>query len=123
MMLWGDDTEFKTLENQNKICSAMTDDEKSGEARLTGTAKQEIAEICQLSKADVCDVLAKHDQFVGFHGFLKARRAKNEPMPESREDLMMIYKLERPDFLMAKPSKRSRPSPKRAAAMRYRKHS
>ena len=30
MMVWGgDDMEFKSLENQNKICSAMKDDEKN----------------------------------------------------------------------------------------------
>ena len=34
MMLWGDDTEFKVLENQNKICSAMTDEEKNEQLPL-----------------------------------------------------------------------------------------
>ena len=53
----------------------------------------------QLSVADVCDVLAKHKQLQGFHKFLKDRRARNEPMPESRDELMMIYKMERPEFL------------------------
>ena len=31
MMIWGDDTEFKALENQNKICCAMTEAEKNHE--------------------------------------------------------------------------------------------
>ena len=99
MMVWGDDTEFKALESQNKICAAMSDDEKALEAPITGSAKTEIAEVTQLQKADVCDVLAKYEQMVGFHKFLKQRRARNEPMPESREDLMTIYKIEKPDFL------------------------
>jgi hypothetical protein len=29
MMIWGDDAEMKILENQNKICSAMYDEEKN----------------------------------------------------------------------------------------------
>ena len=28
-MIWGEDAEVKVLETQNKICSAMTDEEKS----------------------------------------------------------------------------------------------
>lgn len=27
-MIWGEDAEVKVLENQNKICSSMYDDEK-----------------------------------------------------------------------------------------------
>lgn len=28
-MIWGDDAEVKVLESQNKVCSAMTEDEKT----------------------------------------------------------------------------------------------
>ena len=45
MMLWGDDTETKALENQNKICSAMTDDEKNDETDLLRRSKVDIAEV------------------------------------------------------------------------------
>lgn len=45
MMIWGDDVEFKVLESQNKICSAMTDDEKNEEKKLTKQDKQEVAEV------------------------------------------------------------------------------
>ena len=48
----------------------------------------------------------------GFHKFLKDRRAKNEPMPESRDDLMEIYKVERPSFLMPRQNNSRRPSSK-----------
>ena len=60
MMLWGDDTEMKVLETQNKICCAMTDEEKNGEKKLMKDTKQEIAEVTQLSVRDVNDVLNKH---------------------------------------------------------------
>ena len=45
MMLWGDDVEFKVLENQNKVCSAMNDEEKNEEKSLSKEDKQEIAEV------------------------------------------------------------------------------
>ena len=48
MMIYGDDTEFKQLENQMKVCCAMTDAEKSGEKRLGRNTKKEIAEVSQL---------------------------------------------------------------------------
>lgn len=60
----------------------------------------EIAEVTQLQISDVRDVLDKFKQLLGFHKFLKERRMNNEPMPESREDLMLIYRYERPDFIM-----------------------
>ena len=43
-MVWGEDTEFKVLENQNKICSAMFDDEKNDIRLLNPEKRQEIAE-------------------------------------------------------------------------------
>ena len=122
MMVWGDDSEFKNLENQNKICSSLTEDEKNLETRLSKQDKQEIAEVTQLSVNDVNDVFAKYKQLKDFHKFLKDRRQRNDPMPESREDLMMIYRIERPSFMMKKPDKYKPVSPANMKAMKYRKH-
>ena len=44
-MIWGDDNEFKALESQNKICSALTDAEKSLETTVNSAARKEIAEV------------------------------------------------------------------------------
>ena len=122
MLLWGDDVEFKVLESQNKICSAFSEDEKNEEKKLSKQDKQEIAEVAQLEINDINDVMQKHSQMKGFHKFLKARRQRNEPMPESREDLMMMYRIERPVFLMAKQNPFRRYAPKVSAQANYRKH-
>ena len=42
-MIWSDDAETKVLDNQNKICSAMTDEEKSS-MQISSEAKATIAE-------------------------------------------------------------------------------
>ena len=47
-MIWGEDAEIKVLENQNKICSSMYDDEKNDYKLLSRFKKQEIDEITQL---------------------------------------------------------------------------
>ena len=44
MMIWGEDAEMKVLENQNKICSAMYDDEKNNVRIINQDQKKEIAE-------------------------------------------------------------------------------
>ena len=44
MMIWGDDQEVKVLESQNKICSAMYDDEKHTPQTISYDSKQAIAE-------------------------------------------------------------------------------
>ena len=91
----------------------MTEQEKNEERQLSREDKQEIAEVTQLKVNDINDVIFKHKELKDFHQFIKKRRAKNEPMPESSEDLMMIYRIERPAFIMGKQSTRRRqPSPK-----------
>ena len=58
LMVWGEDAEVKVLEGQNKICSAMYDDEKNDPKRLvTPETKKEIAETVQMEPKDVTDVL------------------------------------------------------------------
>ena len=59
-MLWGDDAEVKVLEIQNKICSAMYDDEKNDHLAITTEKKREIAETTQLQISDVQDLLHKY---------------------------------------------------------------
>lgn len=105
-MIWGDDAEVKVLESQNKVCSAMTDEEKTT-CRISTEQKREIAEAAQLQRTDVEDVLQKHKQLASFHEWLCQRRDRGEDMPESREELMQIYKIERPRFLSPKQHKKS----------------
>ena len=58
LMVWGEDAEVKVLEGQNKICSAMYDDEKNDPKKLvTVEKKKEIAETTQMQVSDVQDVL------------------------------------------------------------------
>ena len=47
-MIWGEDQEIKVLEEQNKICSAMYDPEKSCQTHITREIKKEIAEAASL---------------------------------------------------------------------------
>lgn len=47
----------------------MTDEEKTS-CKLTKENKKEIAEACQLTLADVEDVIQKHKQLCSFHIFL-----------------------------------------------------
>ena len=108
LMVWGEDAEVKVLEGQNKICSAMYDDEKNDPKRLvTSDKKKEIAETTQMQVSDVQDVLQKYYQLVNFHNYLKQKKARKEPMPESRDELMQMYRVERPAFLMPKQHKKS----------------
>ena len=54
LMVWGEDAEVKVLEGQNKICSAMFDEEKNDPKKLvTSEKKKEIAETTQMHVSDV----------------------------------------------------------------------
>jgi hypothetical protein len=48
----------------------------------------------------VIDVIKKFEQMKDFHVWLKDRQAKQYYIPETREELMQIYKVERPSFMM-----------------------
>ena len=93
---------MKVLEEQNKVCSAMYDNEKYDETRIDEDTKQEIAEAATVQVSDVEDVLNKYKQLKDFHKWLRERRANDLPMPESRDELMHIYRMERPEFLFKK---------------------
>ena len=66
----------------------------------------EIAEAASVLVTDVEDILQKFKQMKDFHGWLKERKGNDLPMPESRDDLMNIYRVERPSFLFQKQDKR-----------------
>ena len=58
LMVWDEDAEVKVLEGQNKICSAMYDNEKNDPKKiLSAEKKREIAETTQMETTDVQDVL------------------------------------------------------------------
>ena len=73
-MLWGSDSEFKALENQNKICSAFYDSEKNDIQKVSRDKKVEIAETTQLTMDEVMDVIDKFSQMKQFHMWLKERK-------------------------------------------------
>ena len=64
--------------------------------------KTEVAEATGLKVSDVEDIISKCKQMQDFHKWLHERREQELPMPESRDDLMHIYKNERPEFLFKK---------------------
>src|SRR4051794_12869034 len=99
-MFWKDDEEFKVLENQNKICAAMYDQEKNDVLRLHKEARKEIAKTTQLQMEDIADAISKYKQMHSFHAWLKGKEARKEPIPDSRDELMQMYRVERPAFLM-----------------------
>lgn len=108
MMLWGNDTEIQVLEGQNKICSAMFDEEKNDpKGMLTSEKKQEIAETTSMQVSDVQDVISKYFQMQNFHKYLKLKEQRKEPMPETRDELMQMYRVEKPAFLQPKMHKKS----------------
>jgi len=121
LMLWGDDEEVKILENQNKILSAMYDKEKSEMVKLSSEEKKEIAETVQVTPGEVNDVLHKHKTLGQFHNWLVSRQQKGEKIPEDREELTMIYRTERPSFLVAS-QKSAGPKGRKATKYALRKH-
>ena len=66
-MIWGEDAEVKILEEQNKICSAMYDHEKTNTPEWTKDLKQEIAEAASVQLSDIEDLLEKFKQLKDFH--------------------------------------------------------
>ena len=66
---------------------------------------KEVAETASVLVSDVEDLLKKYDDMQKFHQWLKERKENDQPMPESQDDLMNIYRIERPSFLFKKPER------------------
>ena len=120
LMVWGDDAEVKALETQNKVLAAMYDEEKSNARALTPEVRQEICETVQVPMEEFTDTIAKYHQLRDFHVWLVQRRERGEKMPENRDELMQIYRIERPAFLM--PKRKERYSKQQSYYMRRRHH-
>lgn len=84
----------------------MTEDEKT-HCQFTAEQKREIAEAAQVTREDVEDVVQKYKQMQQFHEWLVMRKERGDPMPETREELMTVYKVERPKFLQPQQHKKS----------------
>ena len=84
----------------------MYEHEKMQEFEWTKDLKKQVAEAASVQVTDVDDVLNKYKQLNDFHNWLRERKLKDLPMPESRDELMMIYRLERPKFLFQKSDKK-----------------
>ena len=100
VMIYGEDAEVKVLEGQNKILSAIYDEEKTDPKLISKEKLKEVSEVVQMQVEEVQDVLDKYEQLNGFHKFLVKRKDKGEPMPENRHELNDIYRYEKPAFLM-----------------------
>uniref|UniRef100_A0A7S3JN92 Uncharacterized protein n=1 Tax=Euplotes harpa TaxID=151035 RepID=A0A7S3JN92_9SPIT len=120
-MFYGEDVEIKVLEGQNKILSAMYDDEKTDPDKLSKPIQKEITEVTQMKMDDIADVMKKYNQLSGFHKFLIKRRERGEPMPENSDELMDIYRYERPSFLFDR-NKKTKYSKKERMYMFRAKH-
>ena len=90
----------------------MYENEKQKGYEWTKEGKQEVAEAASVQITDVDDVLQKYKQLQDFHGWLLERREAELPMPESRDDLMHIYRIERPAFLFQKQDRKKNYSQK-----------
>ena len=74
LMLWGGDEEMEALDVQNKLLSAMYDDEKTNFTDLTYEQKKEILEVSQLKFNDYQDMSHKYIQMREFHQWLLDRQ-------------------------------------------------
>ena len=98
----------------------MYDEEKNNIKSVAFDTKKEIAETTQLQVTDVTDVIQKYTQMEQFHKWLKNKQAKGEPVPETRDELMQMYRIERPEFLM--PRRHTRGTKSRQSEFLYRRH-
>lgn len=85
----------------------MYEEEKNDITKFSKEVKKEIAETTQMQGSDVEDVLQKYKQLASFHGWLKQKERHNEPIPESREELMQLYRVEKPAFLVPRQHKKT----------------
>ena len=61
------------MEQQNKICAAMYDEEKDDHKLITNDVKKDIAETTQTSMEEVNKVLFAFKNLKQMHGWLRAK--------------------------------------------------
>lgn len=70
--IYGDDKEIADLEIQNKVISAMFDEEKA-KGYFDTLARKEIAKVAGVRGGEVSDTIRKYKHMRSFHGWLLQR--------------------------------------------------
>lgn len=84
------------LEKAKKILNSMKDEELNSADKLSGVAKQEIAQITQTSIHDINSMLAQFKIQYKLHLYLKVRREKGDYIPQTQEELSIMMRTDRP---------------------------
>ena len=85
------------LEKQKKILSSFKDEELAGSEKISGEVKSEVAQVAQANVTDVNEMLRHFNMQKKLHAYLKARRERGEYIPQTREELEIMMRTDRPD--------------------------
>ncbi|OMJ85251.1 hypothetical protein SteCoe_13488 [Stentor coeruleus] len=85
------------LEKQKKILSSFKDEELVMNEKISGEAKSEVAQVAQVNTSDVNELLRHFNMQKKLHSYLKSRRERGEYIPQTREELEIMMRTDRPD--------------------------
>lgn len=92
----GNEQTEASLVLQRKILNAMHEDELVNPDLLDADKKKEIALVAQCSPGDLNSMLKQYMNLKDIHTWLRNKKENNEQIPDTQEELMWLFKKERP---------------------------
>ena len=85
------------LEKTKKILNAFKDEELIGKVPVSGEIKEEIVQVSQTTIQEVNNLLTTFKFQQKLHQYLKTRRENGEYIPQTREELEIMMRTDRPE--------------------------
>lgn len=93
----GNESSEASLIRQRKILNSMTEDEMTDPfAHLNGLKKKQIAMVSETTVQEINAVLGQYEMMRDMQKWLRGKKIAGREMPQSQEELMITFQIERP---------------------------
>lgn len=95
-LLSGTSQEESEIIDSRKVLNSLKDEELLDHKLVDSEVRKEIAQVVQLSIQQVNKVMTAFKAEMKLHAYLKARKDRNEHLPETQEELQVMMRADRP---------------------------
>lgn len=79
-----------------KILNAFTPEELTSDSKFDSQTKQDIMQVAQVTAEDLNKVLRAYNFQKSIQSYLRARKEREEPLPETQDELTSMMRIDRP---------------------------
>ena len=95
-LLSGNEQTEANLKIQKTILNGFSDEELLDEKKINAEVRKEVAAVTQVNVSEINLMLKQYEFMKDMHAYLRKLKDRNEPLPETEEELTFLFKRDRP---------------------------